>query len=229
MHGGLRMVWPSWALTLAFSALLIATWLDGQSPLQGLAAMAGALLALFGLLLARERYCAWYFRDIYARESLHRYGFLRREELLRYVLFRDALLERGLNAEHVGELARIAEIASPPPQERWISQNLVIVMLVSAIVSLSTDAIKRTDTWIAGKGIVFVLALALVTYVVCSVLDGIRSNQYRNRVIRRCLERAALDIACTQRNESGINAAAEPAAQAARQTSSSEHGPRLRT
>ena len=24
--------------------------------------MAGALLALFGMLLARERYCAWYYR-----------------------------------------------------------------------------------------------------------------------------------------------------------------------
>lgn len=197
-HGGLRMVWPSWALTLAVGILLVGTLLNSQSPLQGLAAMAGALLALFGMLLARERYCAWYYRDIYARETLNRYGFLRREELLRYALFRNTLVERGLNAADIQELARIAEIAGPPPQERWVSQNLVIVMLVSAIVSLSTDVIKLTDTWIAGKGIVFVLALATVTYVVLALLDGIRSNQHRDRVIGRCLERAALDIARTQ-------------------------------
>ncbi|MCQ4245642.1 hypothetical protein CXK93_11900 [Stutzerimonas decontaminans] len=197
-HGGLRMVWPSWVLTLAVGILLVGTWFNSQSPLQGLAAMAGALLALFGMLLARERYCAWYYRDIYARETLNRYGFLRREELLRYVLFRNALVERGFNAASIQELARIAEIAGPPPQERWVSQNLVIVMLVSAIVSLSTDVIKLTDTWIAGKGIVFVLALATVTYVVLALLDGIRSNQHRDRVIGRCLERAALDIARTQ-------------------------------
>ena len=197
-HGGLRMVWPSWALTIAVGILLVGTLLNSQSPLQGLAAMAGALLALFGMLLARERYCAWYYRDIYARETLNRYGFLRREELLRYALFRNVLVERGLNAADIQELARIAEIAGPPPQERWVSQNLVIVMLVSAIVSLSTDVIKLTDTWIAGKGIVFVLALATVTYVVLALLDGIRSNQHRDRVIGRCLERAALDIARTQ-------------------------------
>lgn len=197
-HGGLRMVWPSWALTIAVGILLVGTLLNSHSPLQGLAAMAGALLALFGMLLARERYCAWYYRDIYARETLNRYGFLRREELLRYALFRNALVERGLNAADIQELARIAEIAGPPPQERWVSQNLVIVMLVSAIVSLSTDVIKLTDTWIAGKGIVFVLALATVTYVVLALLDGIRSNQHRDRVIGRCLERAALDIARTQ-------------------------------
>lgn len=197
-HGGLRMVWPSWALTIAVGILLVGTLLNSQSPLQGLAAMAGALLALFGMLLARERYCAWYYRDIYARETLSRYGFLGREELLRYALFRNALVERGLNAADIQELARIAEIAGPPPQERWVSQNLVIVMLVSAIVSLSTDVIKLTDTWIAGKGIVFVLALATVTYVALALLDGIRSNQHRDRVIGRCLERAALDIARTQ-------------------------------
>ncbi|MDC6625627.1 hypothetical protein OEZ82_26760, partial [Leclercia adecarboxylata] len=139
------------------------------------------------------RYCAWHYRDIYARETLNRYGFLRREELLRYALFRNALVERGFNAADIQELARVAEIAGPPPQERWVSQNLVIVMLVSAIVSLSTDVIKLTDTWIAGKGIVFVLALATVTYVVLALLDGIRSNQHRDRVIGRCLERAALD------------------------------------
>lgn len=194
-HSGLRMVWPSWALTIAVGILLVGTLLNSHSPLQGLAAMAGALLALLGMLLARERYCAWYYRDIYARETLNRYGFLRREELLRYALFRNALVERGLNAADIQELARIAEIAGPPPQERWVSQNLVIVMLVSAIVSLSTDVIKLTDTWIAGKGIVFVLALATVTYVVLALLDGIRSNQHRDRVIGRCLERAALDIA----------------------------------
>lgn len=76
--------------------------------------MAGALLALFGMLLARERYCAWYYRDIYARETLNRYGFPRREELLRYALFRNALLKRGLDAADIQELARIAEIAGPP-------------------------------------------------------------------------------------------------------------------
>ncbi|AFM32973.1 hypothetical protein A458_08635 [Stutzerimonas stutzeri CCUG 29243] len=212
MHGGLRMVWPSWALTLAVGILLVGTLLNSQSPLQGLAAMAGALLALFGMLLARERYCAWYYRDIYARETLNRYGFLRREELLRYALFRNALVERGLNAADIQELARIAEIAGPPPQERWVSQNLVIVMLVSAIVSLSTDVIKLTDTWIAGKGIVFVLALATVTYVVLALLDGIRSNQHRDRVIGRCLERAALDIARTQAAHSTPQASFESTA-----------------
>jgi len=211
-HGGLRMVWPSWALTLAVGILLVGTLLNSQSPLQGLAAMAGALLALFGMLLARERYCAWYYRDIYARETLKRYGFLRREELLRYALFRNALVERGLNAADIQELARIAEIAGPPPQERWVSQNLVIVMLVSAIVSLSTDVIKLTDTWIAGKGIVFVLALATVTYVVLALLDGIRSNQHRDRVIGRCLERAALDIARTQAAHSTPQASFESTA-----------------
>lgn len=211
-HGGLRMVWPSWALTLAVGILLVGTLLNSQSPLQGLAAMAGALLALFGMLLARERYCAWHYRDIYARETLSRYGFLRREELLRYVLFRNALVERGFNAASIQELARIAEIAGPPPQERWVSQNLVIVMLVSAIVSLSTDVIKLTDTWIAGKGIVFVLALATVTYVVLALLDGIRSNQHRDRVIGRCLERAALDIARTQAAHSTPQASFESTA-----------------
>ncbi|WP_244905159.1 hypothetical protein [Stutzerimonas kunmingensis] len=211
-HGGLRMVWPSWALTLAVGILLVGTLLNSQSPLQGLAAMAGALLALFGMLLARERYCAWYYRDIYARETLNRYGFLRREELLRYALFRNTLVERGLNAADIQELARIAEIAGPPPQERWVSQNLVIVMLVSAIVSLSTDVIKLTDTWIAGKGIVFVLALATVTYVVLALLDGIRSNQHRDRVIGRCLERAALDIARTQAAHSTPQASFESTA-----------------
>ncbi|WP_312169413.1 hypothetical protein [Stutzerimonas kunmingensis] len=174
--------------------------------------MAGALLALFGMLLARERYCAWYYRDIYARETLNRYGFLRREELLRYALFRNTLVERGLNAADIQELARIAEIAGPPSQERWVSQNLVIVMLVSAIVSLSTDVIKLTDTWIAGKGIVFVLALATVTYVVLALLDGIRSNQHRDRVIGRCLERAALDIARTQAAHSTPQASFESTA-----------------
>jgi len=211
-HGGLRMVWPSWALTIAVGILLVGTLLNSQSPLQGLAAMAGALLALFGMLLARERYCAWYYRDIYARETLSRYGFLRREELLRYALFRNALVERGLNAADIQELARIAEIAGPPLQERWVSQNLVIVMLVSAIVSLSTDVIKLTDTWIAGKGIVFVLALATVTYVVLALLDGIRSNQHRDRVIGRCLERAALDIARTQAAHSTPQASFESTA-----------------
>ncbi|WP_332822352.1 hypothetical protein [Stutzerimonas kunmingensis] len=211
-HGGLRMVWPSWALTLAVGILLVGTLLNSQSPLQGLAAMAGALLALFGMLLARERYCAWYYRDIYARETLNRYGFLRREELLRYALFRNTLVERGLNAADIQELARIAEIAGPPSQERWVSQNLVIVMLVSAIVSLSTDVIKLTDTWIAGKGIVFVLALATVTYVVLALLDGIRSNQHRDRVIGRCLERAALDIARTQAAHSTPQASFESTA-----------------
>ncbi|WP_245218657.1 MULTISPECIES: hypothetical protein [Stutzerimonas stutzeri subgroup] len=211
-HGGLRMVWPSWALTLAVGILLVGTLLNSQSPLQGLAAMAGALLALFGMLLARERYCAWYYRDIYARETLNRYGFLRREELLRYALFRNTLVERGLNAADIQELARIAEIAGPPPQERWVSQNLVIVMLVSAIVSLSTDVIKLTDTWIAGKGIVFVLALATVTYVVLALLDGIRSNQHRDRVIGRCLERAALDIARTHAAHSTPQASFESTA-----------------
>lgn len=211
-HGGLRMVWPSWALTIAVGILLVGTLLNSQSPLQGLAAMAGALLALFGMLLARERYCAWYYRDIYARETLNRYGFLRREELLRYALFRNTLVERGFNAASIQELARIAEIAGPPPQERWVSQNLVIVMLVSAIVSLSTDVIKLTDTWIAGKGIVFVLALATVTYVVLALLDGIRSNQHRDRVIGRCLERAALDIACTQAAHSTPQASFESTA-----------------
>nr|WP_269061453.1 hypothetical protein [Stutzerimonas kunmingensis] len=206
------MVWPSWALTLAVGILLVGTLLNSQSPLQGLAAMAGALLALFGMLLARERYCAWYYRDIYARETLNRYGFLRREELLRYALFRNTLVERGLNAADIQELARIAEIAGPPPQERWVSQNLVIVMLVSAIVSLSTDVIKLTDTWIAGKGIVFVLALATVTYVVLALLDGIRSNQHRDRVIGRCLERAALDIARTQAAHSTPQASFESTA-----------------
>jgi membrane protein YdbS with pleckstrin-like domain len=209
-HGGLRMVWPSWALTIAVGILLVGTWFNSQSPLQGLAAMAGALLALFGMLLARERYCAWYYRDIYARETLNRYGFLRREELLRYALFRNALLKRGLDAADIQELARIAEIAGPPPQERWVSQNLVIVMLVSAIVSLSTDVIKLTDTWIAGKGSVFVLALAMLTYVVLALLDGIRSNQHRDRVIGRCLERAALDVARgTGSNSSRQNATSE--------------------
>jgi len=211
-HGGLRMVWPSWALMIAVGILLVGTLLNSQSPLQGLAAMAGALLALFGMLLARERYCAWYYRDIYARETLNRYGFLRREELLRYALFRNTLVERGLNAADIQELARIAEIAGPPPQERWVSQNLVIVMLVSAIVSLSTDVIKLTDTWIAGKGIVFVLALATVTYVVLALLDGIRSNQHRDRVIGRCLERAALDIARTQAAHSTPQASFESTA-----------------
>lgn len=211
-HGGLRMVWPSWALTLAVGILLVGTLLNSHSPLQGLAAMAGALLALFGMLLARERYCAWYYRDIYARETLNRYGFLRREELLRYALFRNALVERGLNAADIQELARIAEIAGPPPQERWVSQNLVIVMLVSVIVSLSTDVIKLTDTWIAGKGIVFVLALATVTYVVLALLDGIRSNQHRDRVIGRCLERAALDIARTHAAHSTPQASFESTA-----------------
>jgi len=211
-HGGLRMVWPSWALTIAVGILLVGTLLNSQSPFQGLAAMAGALLALFGMLLARERYCAWYYRDIYARETLNRYGFLRREELLRYALFRNVLVERGLNAADIQELARIAEIAGPPPQERWVSQNLVIVMLVSAIVSLSTDVIKLTDTWIAGKGIVFVLALATVTYVVLALLDGIRSNQHRDRVIGRCLERAALDIARTQAAHSTPQASFESTA-----------------
>jgi len=211
-HGGLRMVWPSWALTIAVGILLVGTLLNSQSPLQGLAAMAGALLALFGMLLARERYCAWYYRDIYARETLNRYGFLRREELLRYALFRNTLVERGLNAADIQELARIAEIAGPPSQERWVSQNLVIVMLVSAIVSLSTDVIKLTDTWIAGKGIVFVLALATVTYVVLALLDGIRSNQHRDRVIGRCLERAALDIARTQAAHSTPQASFESTA-----------------
>lgn len=211
-HGGLRMVWPSWALTIAVGILLVGTLLNSHSPLQGLAAMAGALLALFGMLLARERYCAWYYRDIYARETLSRYGFLRREELLRYALFRNALVERGLNAADIQELARIAEIAGPPLQERWVSQNLVIVMLVSAIVSLSTDVIKLTDTWIAGKGIVFVLALATVTYVVLALLDGIRSNQHRDRVIGRCLERAALDIARTQAAHSTPQASFESTA-----------------
>ncbi|ESQ99003.1 hypothetical protein F753_12645 [Stutzerimonas chloritidismutans AW-1] len=206
------MVWPSWALTLAVGILLVGTLLNSQSPLQGLAAMAGALLALFGMLLARERYCAWYYRDIYARETLNRYGFLRREELLRYALFRNTLVERGLNAADIQELARIAEIAGPPPQERWVSQNLVIVMLVSAIVSLSTDVIKLTDTWIAGKGIVFVLALATVTYVVLALLDGIRSNQHRDRVIGRCLERAALDIARTHAAHSTPQASFESTA-----------------
>jgi len=211
-HGGLRMVWPSWALTIAVGILLVGTLLNSHSPLQGLAAMAGALLALFGMLLARERYCAWYYRDIYARETLNRYGFLRREELLRYALFRNTLVERGFNAASIQELARIAEIAGPPPQERWVSQNLVIVMLVSAIVSLSTDVIKLTDTWIAGKGIVFVLALATVTYVVLALLDGIRSNQHRDRVIGRCLERAALDIARTQAAHSTPQASFESTA-----------------
>jgi len=211
-HGGLRMVWPSWALTIAVGILLVGTWLNSQSPLQGLAAMAGALLALFGMLLARERYCAWHYRDIYARETLNRYGFLRREELLRYALFRNALVERGFNAADIQELARIAEIAGPPPQERWVSQNLVIVMLVSAIVSLSTDVIKLTDAWIAGKGIVFVLALATVTYVVLALLDGIRSNQHRDRVIGRCLERAALDIARTRAADSTPQASFESTA-----------------
>ncbi len=211
-HGGLRMVWPSWALTLAVGILLVGTLLNSQSPLQGLAAMAGALLALFGMLLARERYCAWYYRDIYARETLNRYGFLRREELLRYALFRNTLVERGFNAASIQELARIAEIAGPPPQERWVSQNLVIVMLVSAIVSLSTDVIKLTDTWIAGKGIVFVLALATFTYVALALLDGIRSNQHRDRVIGRCLERAALDIARTQAAHSTPQASFESTA-----------------
>jgi len=211
-HGGLRMVWPSWALTIAVGILLVGTLLNSQSPLQGLAAMAGALLALLGMLLARERYCAWYYRDIYARETLNRYGFLRREELLRYALFRKTLVERGFNAASIQELARIAEIAGPPPQERWVSQNLVIVMLVSAIVSLSTDVIKLTDTWIAGKGIVFVLALATVTYVVLALLDGIRSNQHRDRVIGRCLERAALDIARTQAAHSTPQASFESTA-----------------
>ena len=74
-------------------------------------------------------------------------------------------------------------------------------MLVSAIVSLSTDVIKLTDTWIAGKGSVFVLALAMLTYMVLALLDGIRSNQHRDRVIGRCLERAALDVA----RETGSN------------------------
>ena len=60
-------------------------------------------------------------------------------------------------------------------------------MLVSAIVSLSTDVIKLTDTWIAGKGSVFVLALAMLTYMVLALLDGIRSNQHRDRVIGCCL------------------------------------------
>lgn len=211
-HGGLRMVWPSWALTIAVGILLVGTLLNSHSPLQGLAAMAGALLALFGMLLARERYCAWYYRDIYARETLNRYVFLRREELLRYALFRNTLVERGLNAADIQELARIAEIAGPPPRERWVSQNLVIVMLVSAIVSLSTDVIKLTDTWIAGKGIVFVLALATVTYVVLALLDGIRSNQHRDRVIGRCLERAALDIARTQAAHSTPQASFESTA-----------------
>jgi len=211
-HGGLRMVWPSWALTIAVGILLVGTLLNSQSPLQGLAAMAGALLALSGMLLARERYCAWYYRDIYARETLNRYGFLRREELLRYALFRNTLVERGFNAASIQELARIAEIAGPPPQERWVSQNLVIVMLVSAIVSLSTDVIKLTDTWIAGKGIVFVLALATVTYVALALLDGIRSNQHRDRVIGRCLERAALDIARTQAAHSTPQASFESTA-----------------
>jgi uncharacterized membrane protein len=211
-HGGLRMVWPSWALTIAVGILLVGTLLNSHSPLQGLAAMAGALLALFGMLLARERYCAWYYRDIYARETLNRYVFLRREELLRYALFRNTLVERGLNAADIQELARIAEIAGPPPQERWVSQNLVIVMLVSAIVSLSTDVIKLTDTWIAGKGIVFVLALATVTYVVLALLDSIRSNQHRDRVIGRCLERAALDIARTQAAHSTPQASFESTA-----------------
>lgn len=206
------MVWPSWALTIAVGILLVGTLLNSQSPLQGLAAMAGALLALFGMLLARERYCAWYYRDIYARETLNRYGFLRREELLRYALFRNTLVERGFNAASIQELARIAEIAGPPPQERWVSQNLVIVMLVSAIVSLSTDVIKLTDTWIAGKGIVFVLALATVTYVALALLDGIRSNQHRDRVIGRCLERAALDIARTQAAHSTPQASFESTA-----------------
>ena len=106
------------------------------------------------------------------------------------------------------------EVAPPAPERSYVpvGRPASLTVYSGQDVILSTDVIKLTDTWIAGKGSVFVLALAMLTYVVLALLDGIRSNQHRDRVIGRCLERAALDIARTQAAHSTPQASFESTA-----------------
>lgn len=194
LSGGIRQTWPTWSTTIALVLLLLAHTLLPETPGRTLATFFGAALASLALILSRERCCAMLFDAHYQHHSLSDQSLFKRERNLRYALFKDILQERGYTAVEVQRLSHIADIAGCPEKPYPASQNIVIIMLLTALIAISTDLLQLTETWVKNKGALFLLPLVLGLYIAYAIADTIRSHKYRDLLIKRFLDRAHIDI-----------------------------------
>lgn len=194
LTGGIRQTWPTWSVLIALVMLLLAHSLQPEMPYRTVATFFGSILATLALILSRERCCAKHFQTHYQQHSLGDQSLFKRERNLRYALFKDTLQERGYNAAGVQHLRHIAEIAECPEKPYPASQNIAIIMLLTALIAISTDLLQLTEIWVTNKGGLFLLPLMLGLYIAYGIVDTIRSLKYRDLLIKRYLERAHIDI-----------------------------------
>ncbi|MGM3387265.1 hypothetical protein KXR94_06405 [Stutzerimonas stutzeri] len=205
LAGGIRQTWPTWSATIALVLLLLAHTLQPEAPGRTLATFFGSILAFLALILARERCCAKFFDLHYQHHSLGNQSLFKRERNLRYALFKDILQERGYTAAKVQRLSHIADIVGCPDKPYPASQNIIIIMLFTALIAISTDLLQLTETWVKNKGALFLLPLALGLYITYAIVDIIRSLKYRDLLIKRYLDRAYIDIQIEEQSHEKTN------------------------
>lgn len=194
LNGGLRQTWPVWAVIAAGIALLLAHSLQPDSLSRSFATFIGVALFALGLLLAKERALAWNFRDYYQRHAIGKLSFFKREEYLRYARFVESLQAQGKTSIEIKKFLKIASVAGDPEKPNLASQSIVIVTLLSALVTVSTNLLLSTAIWKANKGVLFLLPILLGLYVAWVVVGFSRNTQHREKLILRLLERAQFEI-----------------------------------
>ncbi|SFW63670.1 hypothetical protein SAMN03159511_0503 [Pseudomonas sp. NFACC19-2] len=202
INGGVRQTWPAWTIVFAGAALVVAHSLDPNSTYRALATFGGVILFILAVFLIKDRALAWNFQVYYQQHRLDKLPFFRREEHLRYAIFLETLQARKKTAAEVKDLLRIVETAEDPGKPSLTSQNLIIVTLLGALVTVSANLLTKTAIWEANKGLIFLLPILLGLYITWLIIDITKHNQHRSRLIIRALERAHYDIKLKEQTES---------------------------
>lgn len=187
--------WPVWAMvgvTLALFGLGLYAAFNPGWP------VATTYLALppwaFGLYWSRQYALRRVYRPYFRAHGLRRQPRWQRDELLYYVLFREALGAAGWTAERASRVEAYAALLEPPPKPYLFSQNAVFLLVLGVMTGVSTQAITLSTLFNQG-GLLPVLALGMASlFIAWTFMDGLHSPRHWRAYVRRELRRASMEL-----------------------------------
>lgn len=147
-----------------------------------------------GLYWSRQYAMRHLFRSIYRSEKINKQPRFKRDELFKYVLFRDKLDATGWTAQRAAKVAEYYSLMESIPKPYSLSQNFLFIFIVGLMVGLTTEAIKISAWFSTGYAAISLVLCVGALYIAWVFLDGVHVPAQQRAYVRRDLQRAAMEL-----------------------------------
>lgn len=185
---------PTWLVVVMLILVISASFTLQQHPLGAITIMLCTGLCMWALLLAREYFVAEHFSNYYRRHAISSQPLLQRESYLRYAHFLEVLEQNGVTASQVSEIAAFAKISENPPKSLNLTQNALVLALLTFLAAIAVEKTKSTQLWEFGHGNLVILLTFTALLALLFVLAMIRDYLHHKERIIRYLEWASHDL-----------------------------------